>query len=701
MESEKDELVSVVIPTYNRANVIRQSIYSVLAQSYANIEILVIDDGSVDDTEAVVRSIGDDRIKYVSLEKNMGVAHARNVGIEKASGKYVAFQDSDDCWQPRKLEQEVSTLRKENADIVFCRMKICGDSDEIYPLEDYFLVEDYKYGMFEILIGANKVGTPTILARKEIFDKIGGFDEDIPTKEDWELALRIAYNKLKISYISEPLIDVHPSVCGVNDVEGYRRAQAELVVLEKYWDLFEDKKIFDSIILRIQDSMVEMSATEQKCINQIYTKITGDSLEYEITASVLVPIYNASLYLRECIESVLKIDDFNIEIICINDGSKDDSLQIIQEYAAKDSRIVILDKQNTGYGDSLNRGIEMARGKYISILESDDTLVEGSIEQMLRKATKNDVDVIKGNYNLLDSTTGKTSFYENLRGHQYNQVEEFDEWLFFVAPSIWSGIYKKSFLQDNGIKFLETPGAAYQDTSFAFKIWACTHNFMLVDTPVINYRVDSQESSSNIKTNFFAICTEFQEIKRFNNEKELYHLNPIYMKVKYISYLWNINRLAKKDKVLFLYRMHYEMEKESFQGILIKKYWADQEWVDIHRLIFSFESYLKTILGDDTLDNVRNQENIRAMQNLREMDVYISADGTTHDDIVDFLKGLGVQIHAEISMRGNEHKSNSKDVVQIDGVSRDGLVVVAASDDRKDEFCRYLEDNNMYNYIII
>lgn len=701
MESVKNELVSVIIPTYNRAKLIRKSIYSVLAQSYKNIEVIVVDDGSEDNTRNVVNSIGDERIRYVALDTNMGAAHARNVGITNARGKYIAFQDSDDCWHPRKLEKQLEVLEAEQADIVFCRMTICGEVDVLYPDEDYFLLDEIENGMFGILIGANKVGTPTILARKDIFDDIGGFDENIPTKEDWDLALKIAYNNYKMSYIGESLIDVYPSVYGVNDANGYRRAQAELLVLEKYWASFEDKSIFNSIILRIQESLIEMSKDEQKIIIEKYHSITGDMLEYSVVASILIPIYNARQYLEECIESTLKIKEYNIEVICINDGSKDDSLRIIEQYAAKDSRIRILDKVNSGYGDSLNKGIEMANGRYISILESDDTLVDGSLEKMLTIALKKDVEVVKGNYNLYDSTAETITFYDNLKGHIYDEKQEFDEWLFFIAPSIWSGIYKKSFLQNNTIEFLATPGAAYQDTSFAFKIWACAKSFVLIENPIVNYRVDTEDSSSNIKNNFFAICAEFYEIKRFNNEKELYYLNPIYMKVKYISYLWNINRLTKKDKILFLYRMHYEMEEECFQGILIKKYWADQEWIDINRMIFCFDSYLETIVRDDSIENVRNQENIRAIEKLRDMDIYTSADGTNQKDIEAFMRDHGIDISAKITMRHYVDAEDDETVIPLEKASRDGLIVLGTLDADRKIFCQKLHENNMFNYIEI
>ena len=102
-----DEKITVIIPTYNRANIISKSIESVLNQTYNNIELIIVDDGSTDNTEEVIASIKDDRIKYYKLKKNSGTAIARNYGIEKSTCKYIAFQDSDDIFRNNKLELQI------------------------------------------------------------------------------------------------------------------------------------------------------------------------------------------------------------------------------------------------------------------------------------------------------------------------------------------------------------------------------------------------------------------------------------------------------------------------------------------------------------------------------------------------------------------------------------------------------------------
>jgi len=108
--SMREELISVIIPTYNRRDKVTYAVKSVLDQTYSNIEVIIIDDASTDNTEAEIKKIKDDRIRYIYLEKNHGAAGARNVGIKEANGTYIAFQDSDDIWEKEKLQMQIDKM---------------------------------------------------------------------------------------------------------------------------------------------------------------------------------------------------------------------------------------------------------------------------------------------------------------------------------------------------------------------------------------------------------------------------------------------------------------------------------------------------------------------------------------------------------------------------------------------------------------
>ncbi|MFR9005048.1 MAG: glycosyltransferase family 2 protein [Collinsella aerofaciens] len=167
--------------------------------------------------------------------------------------------------------------------------------------------------------------------------------------------------------------------------------------------------------------------------------------------SLLVPICNVERYLRECLDSAVAQTLKDIEIICINDGSTDSSPDIIREYMERDPRVKIIDKANSGYGDSMNRGLEMARGEYVGILESDDFMFEDSLQKLVAKADAEHADVVKGDFYLYWSTPSERIvgiIDEHMTGAAY---------LPSVARAFstfhLSAIYRREFLNDNRFVF--------------------------------------------------------------------------------------------------------------------------------------------------------------------------------------------------------------------------------------------------------
>lgn len=188
------ELISVIIPTYNRGNVIADAINTVLGQTYQNFEIIIVDDGSTDNTSEVVQSFGDFRIKYIYRENSGRPSIARNIGIKNATGEYIAFLDSDDLWHPEKLEKQASVLEN-NKDVGLVTNRSLYklfDGQEIKIKRN--LAKNQKENIIYILSSPDKVftGTPTLLIRKVCFERVGLFDETMKFCEDWDLFFRIS-----------------------------------------------------------------------------------------------------------------------------------------------------------------------------------------------------------------------------------------------------------------------------------------------------------------------------------------------------------------------------------------------------------------------------------------------------------------------------------------------------------------------------
>lgn len=290
--------------------------------------------------------------------------------------------------------------------------------------------------------------------------------------------------------------------------------------------------------------------------------------------SILMPVCNVEKYLGDCLKSALCQGLDDIEIICINDGSTDSSLDILRYYAQADSRVVIIDKKNAGYGAAMNDGLKIARGEYIGVLESDDKVCEGAWASLYELAKKNDLDIVRGIYNktkfgeitLFDSNEKVDAFCPtSLKRAPLRQVfcpEDYPR-CFWINPCIWTCLFRRAFLEENDIWFNETPGASYQDTGFAFKTWACARRAMLVDIPVIFYNLDNESSSSNSKAKVYAVCDEMHEIERFLDERRSPQwLYKVLAAIRYKTYTWNLKRVSEEYKAEFASVMKQEQTRD-------------------------------------------------------------------------------------------------------------------------------------------
>jgi glycosyltransferase involved in cell wall biosynthesis len=243
-----NNMVSVIIPTYNRANTIESSIRSVLNQTYTNIEIIVVDDASQDNTEEVVNSINDNRILYIRNNENQGVASARNIGAQYAKGEFIAFNDSDDIWHYDKLEKQMDVMLQNNdCNLVYCafnRFLLNGTRVRIPDMNEN--ISDLEGNIFTALFARNTISTQTMLLRTGYFMSIGGFQKNLRCLDDYELALRIAKNN-KIYFVNEELVDVMESDNSISILEKnyFSSFDSILYMVGLYWDEFEDKSIFE------------------------------------------------------------------------------------------------------------------------------------------------------------------------------------------------------------------------------------------------------------------------------------------------------------------------------------------------------------------------------------------------------------------------------------------------------------------------
>lgn len=210
MEESLSPLVSVVIPSYNRATLLPRAITSVLTQTFSDLECIVVDDGSTDQTEQVVAEFQDPRLRVIRLPDNGGGGRARNTGIQVAHGELVAFLDSDDEWLPRKLERQVARLREcgdPMATVAYCR---CMVRDTLAGRMWRRPHRVYEGDVFSYLLeGWNPTTLSLFLVERRSLLAVGGFSETLPSAQDYDLWLRLAEASYRFVATDEVMVVKH------------------------------------------------------------------------------------------------------------------------------------------------------------------------------------------------------------------------------------------------------------------------------------------------------------------------------------------------------------------------------------------------------------------------------------------------------------------------------------------------------------
>jgi glycosyltransferase involved in cell wall biosynthesis len=203
-----ESLISVIIPTYNRAHLINRAIRSVLNQTYPHFELIVVDDGSTDNTEEVVKGFQDSRIVYLRHDTNRGGSAARNTGIKAARGEYIAFQDSDDEWMPTKLEKQIELFKQDekgDLGLVLCEVlkPWHGNIIQTVPKTNLMTYDN-------LLLHRSNVGYSTIqfMLKRSLVAAELYFDEELPASEEWDLLLRLT-PLCRIDYVPEALARIY------------------------------------------------------------------------------------------------------------------------------------------------------------------------------------------------------------------------------------------------------------------------------------------------------------------------------------------------------------------------------------------------------------------------------------------------------------------------------------------------------------
>ncbi|MFB6226503.1 MAG: glycosyltransferase family 2 protein [Candidatus Paceibacteria bacterium] len=299
------DLVSAIIPTYNCAPWIQEAIESILNQTYKNIEIIIIDDGSTDNTKEVLEPyIKKNKIKYF-YQENQGSAKARNKGVKKAQGEYIAFLDADDIWLPKKTEKQIKSIKKHpKIKLVISNSYLTNEEGRVINKYTNFIPEDTKDIIKDFFLRKIGKNTPTIFAERKAVLSIGGFDGSLPQREDHFFLMKMS-QKYKIKHLKEPLVKIRdrenstgqlplgdPSKILDEFMPFINKSIKEFSFLKKYRDK-EEAKLYHSIANRYYNHKKRVK-TMQYSIKSIKKSFPGvpKKLIFILLASFLpVPIF--------------------------------------------------------------------------------------------------------------------------------------------------------------------------------------------------------------------------------------------------------------------------------------------------------------------------------------------------------------------------------------------------------------------------
>ena len=360
----------------------------------------------------------------------------------------------------------------------------------------------------------------------------------------------------------------------------------------------------------------------------------SESLNAEVKVSVIVPIYNACKHLRPALESILDQTLREIEIICVDDGSTDTSLDMLKIYQKMDNRIRIITETNAGPGHARNNGLRRARGKYVAFLDADDFFEPTMIEKLYTLAEENDLDVAITKYDIYDNRKGKfVANIESKHGKIYESgaVTSKNEYPDYILESTtgaaWNKLFNKSFILEKGITFT-TESMIFEDVYFTASALAFAERVARIPDILVHHRLYSQQSRVRcFKKYYLQVPGVFLKLKEFLMKGGMYQpLAKGFLNLSCSRCYHTFNLLKSDAKELFWNMLHDGMNEilgwadhdaEDFEKKEICEFSANVE-------MYTYEQYMKRLAQGRKLDKERLSETLKQNKRRKRIRVFFA-----------------------------------------------------------------------------
>ena len=415
--NDDDLLISVIIPVYNAENYLEQCLNSIKNQTYKNFEVIIVNDGSKDNTEVICKRFSEDdsRFRYFSKE-NGGVSSARNFGLDNANGHYITFIDGDDWVEHNHLEILMDAIIKNNCEIAISSyMEFIENRAEflinIYTNQGKHLLNFGKMNREKFLTDLPKLLSinnsfscaVSKLFHSRLVENIR-FDTNIIYAEDLDF-----YFKLYLKANDFVFVNAETYIYRQHDnstTSGFTQihAEQELTVYKKMYDVALEIGISTVNYVNKLQRLINLrnDFIENKELLAEYKQFLTDAREMQTypqkLISIVVPVYNVAPYLKLCLESIVNQTYPHFEVLLINDGSRDNSKDICLEFVERDNRFKYIEQDNAGLSSARNTGILNATGEFITFIYGDDFVDPNYLEELYHAALKNDSEIVVGSY---------------------------------------------------------------------------------------------------------------------------------------------------------------------------------------------------------------------------------------------------------------------------------------------------------------